>query len=236
MGLGDFNLGGNIYTMDEWKNLGMGSKFFDNSVISSNGNPIKMDGWGSDAVGLLGAGINLYQNNKAMEQKQKNAEDILNFKKDAFYKNWAMNMAKYRDYLNNRSMQEASQRAGNEGRLLNAGERDKYLQNNVSYDANGNRMVDPSSTGVSGKTYYTGATPQQVNGGSGYNAVSAFAPTTTRLFVENSALMDPANTKAISALARTTPVPKKVTKSRKSSGLSNVKRPEPNQVKKPENQ
>ena len=226
-------LGNNIYTMDEWKkNNGLMNSMFDNQVIGKNGNPIKMDGWGSDAVGLLGAGLNLWQNNKAINAQEEAAQNQLDFAKDSFYKNWAMKMAQYRDYRNNKGYESAIGRAANEGRQMSNAERDNYLQDQVIYDANGNQTNDPTTIGMNGQTYNTGNTAT----GSNYNAVSAFAPTTAALPVQNSNLLQAASTPAVSALAQTTPVPKKVNSSTKGAGLSTTKKPQPNQVKKPENQ
>ena len=226
------------YNPDRWdRRIGL----TDNIVPGKDGKMIKLDGWGGDAMGLVGSLGNMYMQNKSINAQEEAAQKALDFQQESFYKNYAMKMAGYRDYRNNKGLEEANTRLGI-GNSLQGADRDKYFQDGVVYGGDGKRQADPSAVGSNGKVYGGSSfsepsmynTPDYLGGLQEQNANALLG--NSRISGFNN-LVQPAQTAANSALAATTPVKKITKESKRKAGVDTVNRkPQANQPKKPVNQ
>ena len=199
-----------------------------------NGQMIQHQGWLSPLANV-GMGIwSAYNTNKANKKRLDLMEKEYGLKKDTLYDNLLMKMANYRDFRNNKALQEAQRRdyLSDGSYDMSDADRSKYLQDRVVYDASGNVIADP----VNLSSFGSGQNMSNPN-----NWSPSQYPTTTNsgqsAFATNPAVtgQNPIEAaQANEALAYTTPAPNGAAQARKRAGLSNVNpNPQPNEKKKP---
>ena len=130
----------------------------DYGVAGKDGSITKFDGWGSDALGLVGAVGNLYMTNKAINSQEDIANKQMDWSREEFYKNFAMKMAGYRQHRNDRSYENAQANYYANNGSISGFDGSKFKSDSQVYDAEGRRVGDPTMVGSNGKTYNTGNT------------------------------------------------------------------------------
>ncbi len=133
------------------------------SVNNKTGAQTTNQGWGGLAMGLG----SMYMNWTQGKEQQKFAQDQLDFSKEQFYKNYAMNMDKYRRKVNRGNSELSWLQGDQQGTLADTFANGGYNDGSQMIDHAGNTMADPT-----------------------HNAVSAFAPTTAGVSPTANALLD----------------------------------------------
>jgi len=149
----------------------------DSSSVGANGQQITNQGWGGMAMGLG----QMYLNWTQGKAQQELGREQLDFSKEQFYKNYAMNMDKYRRRVNRESAGLAH--AGTGGSWSDTAKR--YNTGAAMLDENGATMADPTYGPVA-------ASPAAVNAAqnSGFNSAAGMAPTVAGVSPTANALLN----------------------------------------------
>ena len=153
--------------------LGGGSMggMMDSTKVGPNGGQTTTQGWGGMALGLG----QMYMGYTQGKEQQKFAREQLDFSKEQFYKNYAMQMDQYRRKVNKGSNELAWSQGDRSGSLSQSMIDGGYNDGSRMVDANGNTVADP--------TYgHVAAAPATAS-------ASAFAPTIAGINPQTNALL-----------------------------------------------
>ncbi len=156
--IGEYAKAGTEISIPNWydrKNLGM----TDSVLANGNGGSFKMDGWGSDAMGLAGGVGNMFLQYNAAKAQQKDADRRFALMEGESKKNWAMRMNEYRQFQNRISHDRATKESFLDGNgHLRGDDAAQFAQGNEMLDWRGQAKADPFS--VSGDGSIVTNTPQ----------------------------------------------------------------------------
>lgn len=207
------------------------------NYLGKNGAVLKTNGW-LGPVANIGFGLLDYFNTKdALKEQQQQFNKMYGLKKDSAFANLAMQMAKYRDFRNNKSLEEAQRRLyDSTGQsYLSEADRDKYFQDRAIIDANGNKVADPinlssfgsGNIGPTGSAFVNSGRNSTVGGSvwDATNGVATVGPTVQNASASQFAQPIGAPSEMIAqneANASTPPRPKGEKKNKRKAGISAV--------------
>ena len=197
---------------------------FDNIYDNGKGAGIKMDGWGGDALGFAGAVGNMFMTNKGIKSQEEMAKKQMEWQQEAFYKNFAMKMAGYREHRNDRSRSNAQREHFNANGSSAGFVSQPFSRDDVLVNRDRQILSDPSMVGSNGKTYNTGNGAQASNPiGSGFGALNptAFNPITTGIMSANANNLIGAANQAQRA-ERPRPIARAAARAQTGAGLSSA--------------
>lgn len=150
--------------------IGGGDMFgaFDSTTTAANGQQTTNQGWGGMAMGLG----QMYLNWTQGKAQQEMGREQLDFSKEQFYKNYAMNMDKYRRRVNRENAGLAH--AGTGGAWSDTAR--NYNTGAAIIDENGATEADPTYGPVAASPAAIGAAQN-----SGFNSIAGISPTANAL-------------------------------------------------------
>lgn len=245
------------YSLGKYSNIGksgfdVGDIFtkksmFGGKEVGPNGSILSSNGWVAPAANIAFGLLDYFNTKDALKEQQQQFNKMYGLKKDSAFANLAMQLSKYRDFRNNKSLAEAQKRLyDTTGQsYLSAADRDKYLQDRAVVDANGNKVADPinlsafgsGNVGSTGSAFVRSGPNSNIGGATwdAVNGVSVTGPSVGPSVANASQFASPTVVMAQNeANAATPPRPKGEKKIKRKAGLSAANpKPMPNQKENP---